>query len=234
MPPSRVPSRNCGLRDCSGLVPAIAGQHTRSYHTATTTAVLLLTLTALVHASAATSAFAQRAKSAPPAAQNGAQMPAFKAPEVRYGSAGLPGPVLEMRDAIQAAVASGQIEELKIPLEMNEMKPNFGDGPVADPIGHLKQASKDGEGREVLEALGKLLEAGYAVLPLGRDIENNRIYVWPYFAETGVRDLTPAQEAELLALVPEPEIKAMRDNGGRYTHWRVGIAADGTWHVLAR
>lgn len=204
------------------------------YRTATVTAVFLMLLMALVHAPAATSAFAQRAKSAPPAAQKGPQTPVPKAPEVRYGSIGLPGPVLEMRDAIQAAVASGQIEELKIPIEMNEMKPNFGDGPVPDPIGHLKQASKDGDGREVLEALGKLLEAGYAILPMGRDIENNRIYIWPYFAETGVKDLTPVQEAELLKLVPEADIKDMREKGGRYSHWRVGIAADGTWHVMSK
>lgn len=210
----------------------------RPYRTATVTAVFLLVLTALVHAAGATSAFAQKAKSATGPAQPGAAQPgaapARKAIEVRYGTAGLPAPVIEMRDAILAAVASGRIEELKIPLEMNEMKPNFGDGPVPDPIAHLKQASKDGDGREVLEALGKLLDAGYAILPLGRDLENNRIYVWPYFAETGVRDLSPKQEAELLALVTEAQVNAMRDNGGRYTHWRVGIAADGTWHVLAR
>ena len=149
------------------------------------------------------------------------------------GTEGLPRAVIEMREALLAAVKSGRIEELLVAIEMNEIKPNFGDGPVSDPVAHLKQASSDGEGREVLAALGNLLEAGYAILPLGRDLENNRIYVWPYFAETGVANLTPAQEVELYRLVPPAAVKAMRETG-RYGYWRVAIAADGTWHVMSR
>ena len=41
-----------------------------------------------------------------------------------------------------------------------------------------------------MAALGEILEAGYVVLPLGRDLENNKIYVWPYFAEVALDKLT--------------------------------------------
>lgn len=210
----------------------------RLYRTATLTGVFLMLLLALVHVAGTTTVVAQKSNSVPieaPRTRPASPAPKAKAASapISYGTEGLPGPVLEMRDAILSAVRSGRIEELKIAIEMNEMKPNFGDGPVPDPIAHLKQASGDGEGRDVLAALANLLEAGYATLPLGRDLENNRIYVWPYFAETGLQDLTPAQEVELYRLVSPAAAKEMRVKG-RYTHWRVGIAADGTWHVMSK
>jgi hypothetical protein len=77
------------------------------------------------------------------------------------------------------------------------------------------------------------MEAGYVVLPLGRDIENNRLYIWPYFSEIPLAGLTPAQEVELLRLVPVAAAKAMRDKG-RYTHWRLAIGADGAWHTFRK
>ena len=108
-----------------------------------------------------------------------------------------------MREAILGAVKSGRIEELRHAWELNELKPDLGVPLPAggDPIAHWKQISGDGEGREILAALGEILDAGYVVLPLGRDLENNRIYVWPYFAEVALDKLTPSQEVELLRLV---------------------------------
>ena len=118
--------------------------------------------------------------------------------------------------------------------DLNELKPDLGvalaDG---DPIAHWKRISGDGEGREVLAALGEILDAGYVVLPLGRDLENNRVYVWPYFAEVALDKLTPAQEVELLRLVSPAALKDMRA-AGKYTHWRIAIGADGTWHSFRR
>ena len=73
---------------------------------------------------------------------------------------------------------------------------------MGDPVAYWKKISGDGEGREVLAALAEILDAGYVTVPLGRDLENNRIYVWPYFAEVPLRKLTPAQQVELLRLVP--------------------------------
>jgi hypothetical protein len=138
-----------------------------------------------------------------------------------------------MREAILAAVSSGRIEDLRHAYELNELKPDLGTQPVRDPVAHWKQISGDGEGREVLAALAEALDAGYVVLPLGRDLENNRIYVWPYFAEVPLGKLTPAQEVELLRLVAPAAAKEMRA-AGKYTHWRLSIGADGTWHSFRR
>jgi hypothetical protein len=154
-------------------------------------------------------------------------------PKIHYGSDKLPEPVREMREAILAAALSGEIEELRHVYEMNDLRPDLGSGPSRDPVAAWKQASGDGKGLEVLAALSLILEAGHVVLPLGRDLENNRVYVWPYFAEVPLDKLTPAQEVELLRLVPPAAAKAMKDKG-RYTHWRVTIGADGSWHSFRK
>jgi hypothetical protein len=176
--------------------------------------------------------FAQPAK--PKSDSTKKQQPAdAPAPVVRYGSEGLPAPVEDMREAILSAVRSGRIEELRHAWELNELKPDLGVAPVGDPIAHWKQVSGDGEGREILAILAEILEAGYVVLPLGRDLENNRLYVWPYFAEVPLDKLSPGQEVEVLRLVPPAVAKEMR-LAGKYTHWRIVIGADGTWHSFRR
>ena len=70
-------------------------------------------------------------------------------------------------------------------------------------------------------------------LALGRDLENNRVYLWPHFAETGVVGLSSEQETELLRLVPPAEWSVMRQTK-RYTWWRLGIGADGAWHFSTK
>jgi len=154
-------------------------------------------------------------------------------PQVEYGTQKLPIPVQEMREAILSAVRAGRIEELRHAYDLNELKPDLGAGPTSDPIAHWKKISGDGEGREILAALAEILETGYVALPLGRDLENNRVYVWPYFAEVPLDRLTPAQDVELLRLVPPAaarEMKAAR----KYTYWRIAIGADGTWHSFRK
>lgn len=153
--------------------------------------------------------------------------------QVHYGQDKLPGPVRELREAILSAVQSGHIEDLRHVYEAGDIKPNLGSGVSGDPISHWKKISGDGEGREILAALSLVLEAGYVVLPLGRDLENNRLYIWPYFAEVPLNRLTPAQEVELLRLVSPASMKNMRGKG-RYTHWRLAIGADGTWHSFTK
>jgi hypothetical protein len=149
--------------------------------------------------------------------------------DINYGTAKLPSPIAEMREAILAAVRSGNIEELRHAFELNELKPELGPEPVGDPVAFWKKISGDGEGREVLAVLAEILDAGYVAVPLGRDLENNRIYVWPYFAEVPLQKLTPAQQVELLRLVPPAAAKEMIQTG-KYTYWRIAIGADGTWH----
>jgi hypothetical protein len=153
-------------------------------------------------------------------------------PQVHYGTDGLPPPVEEMREAILSAVRSGRIEDLRHAWDLNELKPGLGVA-TSDPIAYWKEISGDGEGREILAALAQILDAGYVVLPLGADIENNRLYVWPYFAEVPLDRLTPAQEVELLRLVSPAALKEMRSRAS-YTHWRIVIGADGTWHAFRK
>jgi hypothetical protein len=81
--------------------------------------------------------------------------------------------------------------------------------------------------------LAEILPMRAAELPLGKDLENNIIYVWPYLAEMDLGKLTPAQEVELLQLVGPAEAKAMRDKK-KWTWWRLTIGADGTWHSFKK
>lgn len=196
--------------------------------------ILLLVLIGIVHETSVSFVLAQTPKRQAPAEPGRGAAPSADRVEVRRGTVGLPAPVLEMREAIVSAAATGRIEEMLIPIEMNEIKPVFGDGPAPDPIAYLKQASADGQGLEVLAALTRMFEGDYAVVPLGRDIENNRLYVWPALAATGVKDLTVEQTTELRRLVPEPLVQKMLEGDGSYTYWRLGIGADGVWHVLTR
>ena len=167
---------------------------------------------------------------ADPAAQPKQQPPV---PQVRYGTDGLPQPVLDLREALLGAVEAGEIEELRHAYDLGDIKPDLGAPAKTDPVAHWKSVSGDGQGREVLAALSLILEAGYVAVPRGSDIENNQLYVWPYFAEVPLGKLTPRQEVELLRLVPAGVAREMKEKG-RYTHWRLVIGADGTWHALRK
>jgi hypothetical protein len=145
----------------------------------------------------------------------------------------LPLPVSDMRDAILEAVNSGRLEDLRQAIELNEIRPVIGDGDENDPLAALRKASGDGDGRDVLAAIGRILDADWVAVPLGRDIENNLVYVWPRFAETGVVGLTVDEIAELARILPTGALAPMLERGV-YDDWRLGIAADGTWHFLRR
>jgi hypothetical protein len=190
-----------------------------------TGALALFLLVALILVYCVGSSLAQR-KSGPLATTSAA-------PRVIYGAADLPAPVQEMREAILSAVSAGRIEDLRYAYELNELKPDLAAEPVADPVAYWEQISGDGRGLEVLAALGQILEAGHVVLPTGRDLENNRIYVWPYFAEVPLRDLTPAQEVELMRLLGVATARDLKAKG-RYAWWRIAIGADGVWHSFRK
>lgn len=187
-------------------------------------ALLVLALTSLVHWPA-TDLSAQSAKRQTPPAKSG------KAG--RADPQKLPPQVAEMRDAILAAVRSGEIEDLRYAIDFNELRPEIGAANGSDPITHLRTISGDGQGREILAVLGEILEMPFAAVPAGRDIENNLVYVWPYIAEIPPANLTPGQQVELLRLVGAAEAKTMRETN-RWTSWRLAIGADGTWHAFLK
>ncbi len=147
------------------------------------------------------------------------------------GALGLPPAVIDMRAAIIAAVETGDIAELKGAMDLNELKPEFG-GPVGvDPIDYLKSVSGDGSGKDVLALLGRLLEGSWAAIPGGRDIENNRIYVWPDFAEVPLASLSDTERVSMEELVGVEQAKTMLAQG-RWAWWRLSIGADGVWHMF--
>lgn len=156
-------------------------------------------------------------------------------PEIVLGKGGdgLPPAVADMRAAIIAAVETGDIVELKAPIELNELKPEFGAPPGKEWLPHLVSLSGDGKGKDVLAAIGRLLDGGWAAVRAGRDIENNRVYVWPQFAEIKLDALTDEQTSELEALAGK-EAAAQMIAARRYTGWRLSIGADGVWHMLTR
>jgi hypothetical protein len=141
----------------------------------------------------------------------------------------LPAAVQRMRQAILRAAATGDIEGLRVPIEMNEIQPVFTKSHVKDPIAHLKSVSADGNGREILAILVNLLTTGYAIVNAGTKDE---AIVWPYHAVIPLSTLTPGQEVELYRFVPPARLKEMIAKG-KYSYYSVGIGRDGVWHYFS-
>ncbi len=157
-----------------------------------------------------------------------ASAPAPK-PDVFYDPGLLPEPVRAMRDKILEAALSGDLDKLKVVIQTNEMPPAFSFGEdKGDPIAAMKEQSNDGEGREVMAILAEVLEAGYVHVDKGTPQE---MYLWPYFAQYPINDLTPSQTIELFKIVTSYEYNEMKEFGA-YNFYRVGIGPDGTWHFF--
>ncbi len=198
---------------------------TRAADPAKRATLLLLMGFVLVHVGAG-EAVAQITKSKKPAETATAAKLSAKANS-------LPAAVVEMREGILDAVRSGRIEDLQVPIAWNELPPSFATAKVEHPIAYWKRLSADGEGREILAVLADLFEAGHAVVPSGRDVENNRLFVWPRFAEQALDTLSPEDEVQLYRLITPAEFRAMREKK-KWTGWRLTIGADGTWHSFLK
>jgi hypothetical protein len=150
--------------------------------------------------------------------------------EVRIGRdvSKLPPAVQRMRQAILQAAASGDIAQLRLPIDMNELPPVFGKGSVSDPIAYFKSVSADGNGREILAILYSLLTTGYSVANPGT---KNEMFVWPYHALMPPSALTPSQEVELYRFLPPARFKEMAARG-KYSFYEIGISPDGVWHYF--
>lgn len=144
----------------------------------------------------------------------------------------LPQPVAHMRDAILEAVRRGDIAELKYAIDLNELKPDFG-AIGDDPIAGFKAASTDGKGLSILAVLGEILDAPYAIVHAGADIENNKLYVWPYLAEIPAGSLSAAQDIELYRLMDHKMVQVVK-KAKTWPWWRIVIGADGVWHSFTR
>lgn len=149
-------------------------------------------------------------------------------PEILRDLSVLPAPVARLRDQILEAARSGDIERLRPILEANGLTPTFSFGGDADPITFWKEASGDGEGRELLAIMIEIFESGFVHTGAGTGDE---IYVWPYFTHVPLESLTPAQEVELYKLVTAQDVKDMREFGA-YIFYRAGITPDGQWQFF--
>lgn len=138
-----------------------------------------------------------------------------------------------MRGHILDAVQMGSIAELKTAIEWNELKPDFGDDAKDDPIAYWKKISADGDGKEVLAQLANILALPPARLAIGKDPENNIVYVWPYLAEVPLDHLTAAEQVDLYRLVPPELAKSMQEKK-KWLWWRLAIGADGTWYTFRK
>jgi hypothetical protein len=140
----------------------------------------------------------------------------------------LPPAVQRMRQAILKAATTGDIEELRVPIEMNELHPVFAKARVPDPIAYLKSVSADGNGREMLAILFNLLTTGYAITNPGTDKE---MIIWPYHAVIPLNGLNPSQEVEIYRFLPPMRVKEMAARG-KYSFYSVGMSRDGVWHYF--
>lgn len=145
----------------------------------------------------------------------------------------IPVHVAETRDAILAAVKSANLDDLTGIIDAQDTKPDFGIETGNDPIAALKKLSADGGGREILAAMAEVLDVAPATLPLGKDLENNLIYVWPYLAEKPLEQLNGAEQIDLFRLVPAAKVVEMREKK-RWLWWRLAISADGSWLMFKK
>lgn len=138
----------------------------------------------------------------------------------------LPEPVKRMRVALVEAAASGDIERLRPLLTAgdNGTQVAVGDSPE-DPIVALKGVSGDPDGREILAIILDILSTGAALVDKGTPEAQ---YVWPYFAEKSLDNLSPPEQVELYRIVTASDVADMKEFGG-YNFYRIGITPDGKW-----
>ncbi len=137
----------------------------------------------------------------------------------------LPWGVRRMHQALTRAVRSGNIEHMREVLEMNELMPLVNGQFISDPVGHWKAQSRDNTGHEFLALLSELLE----LPPVKIKTNRQELYIWPYFAHMPLHKLTDSEIVRLYRLAPAAKTALMLKKN-LYSHARIAIGADGTWH----
>ncbi len=189
--------------------------------------LVVIALAALVAGTAALVHAQNEAPKSPSAAGAKTTPAGGEPPQVLYDFNALPDPVKRMLEQIAAAAQSGEIEAMRPVFESNELKPMVAAAYVEDPIAYWKKQSADGTGRDVLAAMLNVMSAGYVRVGQTGD----EMYVWPYFAETDLAQLTPSQDVELYRIVA-PSLAVPMKKSGKYSYYRLGISPNGVWHYF--
>jgi len=141
----------------------------------------------------------------------------------------LPAGTRDMLGRIRAAAQTGDVRRLRIAIERNELPPIFARGLRNDPITILRERSVDGDGREMLHILSRVLAAPAAAIRQGAAPAQ---YVWPAYATVPHARRSPEDRAAGWGLVRVADIGISTVAGEPILH-RVIIGADGTWQLFA-
>ena len=133
-----------------------------------------------------------------------------------------------MVQRLRAAAATGDIQRLRIAIERNELPPVFERGARGHGVDILKRRSADGEGKEMLRILTRVLDQGFAASTAGPAPQQ---FLWPWFARAPFNALDPAARSAAWGLVRVADIGVSIQAGQPLVH-RIGIGADGTWHYF--
>ncbi len=136
----------------------------------------------------------------------------------------LPETVRRMRELIQGAAASGDIEQLRMLTNPGPRQTQV-NGEINDPIEAMRSYSGDPDGLEILAILLDILSTGAAHMDAGTPEE---VYVWPYFAAKDLASLTPPERVELLRIVTAGDLMGMEE-AGNYNFYRIAITPEGEW-----
>ncbi len=136
----------------------------------------------------------------------------------------LPETVRRMRELIQGAAASGDIEQLRMLTNPGPRQTQV-NGEINDPIEAMRSYSGDPDGLEILAILLDILSTGAAHMDPGTPEE---VYVWPYFAAKDLASLTPPERVELLRIVTAGDLMGMEE-AGNYNFYRIAITPEGEW-----
>ena len=145
--------------------------------------------------------------------------------DMKFDSNSLPEHVDAMRNAILDAAETGNIDEMRIPIELNEIPPLINGSAEGDPVSLLRQISPDTDGAEVLAGILEIL-----AMPAVRSADG-QTFTWPYLATRDLRLAKPMEKVDLFRLIPGTDAKQMLKSG-KYSYFRLEIGADGTWHTF--
>lgn len=138
--------------------------------------------------------------------------------------AALPEPVKRMRELLLEAAKTGDIEKLRpligIGAEATQLSVAEIEG---DAIEYLKGQAGDADGQEILAIMLDILEAKFVHSDIGTTEE---LYVWPYFVERQLDQLTPPEKVDLFRIVTAGDYEDMK-NFGAYNFYRIGISPEG-------